>query len=303
MRNSYVVTIVTLMAGIAIGYLLRGFLQPAPTAPLPMTTSSTQTTPSPAAMTQSLSRSDIAELTANADGGVSVGSDRTRPVIANTNLVGNGQVNSEMFARLRQRAVDTERAGLQDFFDLYGIPDERADAIVNELSARRREIRQRVYAEQQAAGVTVFDGTLADDEIDQLEREVFGEYYDGYQEYKPKQYAHQAVSQFSSQLAQPLDFTVRTQISDIVYSARLRQQANSAPPTSVTTNAGVGLTLEQMQYQQQQAQERHDDILGQTERILTREQQQAFVDHLARQREMNELGMRMMELRNQQRNR
>ena len=217
------------------------------------------------------------------------------------NSATEGETLGEFFlnnaARRNQRAVSYAERSLADFFELYGIDDARAEQMIEELVGLRREQTMAGIRQERDGTGSTLDRAEQQAAFAEIEREVFGEYYDAYQSYKPKENIYAQILAFSDVLDQPLPISTRQQLADIVYEAQTQQALNAgqttAPQGFVRSRPNVSTLRDGLQ----RTIERHDVILDQTERLLTRSQQQAFEERLARQREMTELSIRMMELR------
>ncbi|MEL7298230.1 MAG: hypothetical protein AAGJ86_11255 [Pseudomonadota bacterium] len=200
-------------------------------------------------------------------------------------------------SRRNQRAVSYAERSLADFFELYGIDDARAEQMIEELVTLRREQTMAWIRQERDGNGPTLNSAEQQAAFAEIEREVFGEYYDAYQSYKPKENIYAQILAFSDVLDQPLPISTRQQLADIIYDAQTQQALNAgqtaAPQGFVRSQPNINTMRDGLQ----RAIERHDMILDQTERLLTRSQQQAFEERLARQREMTELSIRMMELR------
>lgn len=297
MRNSKMVMLVTLLAGFSIGYLARAMTHGGTAAVADNMRSVSAVDGAP--------RKDAPARPAQTTGGVTTAprmseqSSASEPpisVAADTTTAQEMSANrTAMEDRQRKRYVAGQRRQLQDFFELYGIDEARATQITEALANVQFKV-EREFSDASRNGQKLPFSYITDAMSD-AEPEIFGEYYDAYQQYKPKQRAHVTVNNFSARLEQPLDLSTKQQLADIHFDARNRQNELNGPITErAKTPDGRVDTVALTREQHRLAIERHQDILSRSARILNDEQQQALAERLALQEEFLSLNARTSEV-------
>lgn len=239
MRNLTIAVAVTALIAFPLGYLARWAVEPAPSVP---NNNETLAVPEhaddPAARAQAKVRAEpndaIVPLTASLEREEVLTTTRSSP---------------------RASYIKYKRDRLGDFFLINGIGAERAEQIIQELIDADHYIVQKQdamldrhtaeNAELIAQGGVVRISRTAEEkaelkaEQETRYRQIFGEYYEAYEEYDRSYSQRRVVTTFSSRLPEPLDSAVKETLVRIMYDEHSRLESE---PESESAGSGAHLT-------------------------------------------------------------
>ena len=220
MRNLSISVAVTALIAFSLGYFARGAVERTPnisedTEKLAVH----ENTESPATQAQTIVRTDP--------------NDANTPLTANSD---HESVFTSTRSTPRTSYVKNKRDRLRDFFLINGVSHERTEQIIQDLVDADHYIVQKQNAvfdrhraeraELIAQGGEVEINATAEEkaelkaEQETLYRQVFGEYYEAYEEYRHSYPQRRLVGTFSSSLQEPLEYVAKETVVQIMYEER-----------------------------------------------------------------------------------
>ena len=235
MKNLSITVAVTALIAFSLGYFARG-----PVERTPNISKDTEKltvpehTESPATQAQTIVRADP--------------SDANSPVAPKFDL--EAAISSTRSGP-RASYEKSSRERLGDFFLINGIGAERAEQIIQDLVdadryivQKQNEIVDRLTAEnaeliaqggKAASSSTPEERSEFEAERETLYRQVFGEYYEAYEEYRGSYPQRSVVGTFSSSLQEPLEYVAKETIIQIMH-----EEISSFRSELVRVSAGSG---------------------------------------------------------------
>ncbi len=198
----------------------------------------------------------------------------------------------------RAPRVRRKRDRLGDFFVINGIGSERAEQIIQDLVDADHYIVQKqnamydrhtaekaeLIAQGGVVGISLTAGESVELKAEQemLYRQIFGEYYEAHEEYRRSHVQRLVVGSFSSNLPEPLDYTTRETMVQIMYEENSRfvseLESESAESGERVASAAQGWEGEKDKHQKHLVAKRafYDRVMDRTTAYLTASQSEQF---------------------------
>ncbi len=282
MKSLSITIAVTALIAFSLGFFVRGTIERTPNiSKNPMDSTVRARTESPVLQEQTMTRADPSE-------GYTPG----------TASLDHKEVFTTTRSSPRAPRVKRVRDRLKDFFVINGIGSERAEQIIQELVDADHYIVQKqnaMYDRHEAdmadliAQGGVVEISLTPEERAELSAEqemlhlqIFGEYYEVYEEYRRSHVQRLVVGSFSSNLPEPLDYTTREMIVQIMYEENSRfvseLQSESAGSDEHVASTAQEWEGEKDQHQKHLVAKRafYDRVMNRTKAYLTASQAEQF---------------------------
>ena len=282
MKNLSNTVAVTALIAFSLGYIARGPVERAPNISTDREESAVREhTESPKAPAQTEVRADPN----SANGPVSPSPENVAV------LTSTSSTPRAAFAR-------NKRDMLGDFFLINGIGTNRAEQIIQELIDAEHHLAEEgnamldraaaQKAELIAQGEVVRVTHSAEEkaelnaERESLYRQVFGEYYEAHEAYRRSYPQRRVVRTFSARLEEPLEYTAKETLVQIMYEEHSRfvsEPANASAESGVQlTTTPQGLDAEKEEYHEQllAKQSFNERVLDRTKAYLTHSQFEQF---------------------------
>ncbi len=239
MKNLSITVAVTALIAFSLGYFARGLVERTPNISRdPEKVTVREQTEIPATQVQTIVRTDPAN--ANAPSAASLD---------------HAAVITSTRSSPRASYVKNKSDRLGDFFLINGIGSDRAEQIIQDLVDADHYVAQKGnamidrHSVEKAeliaqGGVVAVTHTAAEKaelkaEQETLYRQVFGEFYEAYEEYRRSYSQRRLVGTFSSNLPEPLEYTARETMVQIMYEENSRFVSGLE---SASAGSGVDLT-------------------------------------------------------------
>ena len=281
MKNLIITMAVTALVAFSLGYFVRGAVE---------------RTPDILSITEELASREHSEVP-KTQAQIVVGSeqnDADAPFATNLNQepeIPNVRSNSRAFFMKK-------RLGDGDFFLLNDIGSERAEQIVQGLvdadlyiERKRKAMSDRHVADSaepiaeedlDRIILTAEEKVELDTEKDALYRQVLDEYYEAYERFLRPHVQRLVVGSFSSKLPEPLDYTTRETMVQIMYEENARflaeLKSESAMPGVPVTTTPQEWAAEKEKYDKHIVVKRafYDRVMDRTTAYLTASQAEQF---------------------------
>jgi len=239
MKNLTITVAVIALIAFSLGYFARGAVERTPNISKdPEELTVREHIESPAVQAQTIVRADPSDASALS--------------IENLDY---GDVLTTTHSSPRASYVKYKRERYGDFFVINGIGPERAEQIIQDLIDANHYIVQKQdamidhhtaeEAELIAQGGVVQINPTAEEKADlkaekeTLYRQIFGEYYEAYEEYNRSYPQRRVVGTFSSGLPEPLEYAAKEAVVQIMYE---EQSKLNSKRRSVSAGSGADLT-------------------------------------------------------------
>jgi hypothetical protein len=282
MKNLSITVAVTALVAFSLGYIARGPVERAPSISKDSEELTIrEDTDGPAAQAHTIVRADPSDVNA--------------PSIASLDY---GAVLTTTHSSPRAPRVRRKRDRLGDFFVINGIGSERAEQIIQDLVDADHYIVQKqdamidrhtakkaeLIAQGGVVGISLTAGESAELKAEQetLYRQIFGEYYEAHEEYRRSHVQRLVVGSFSSNLPEPLDYTTRETMVQIMYEENSRfvseLESETAGSGVRVTSTPQGWEAEKDKYHKQLDAKRtfYDRVMDRTTPYLTASQSEQF---------------------------
>lgn len=282
MKNLSITVAVTAMIAFSLGYFARGALELTPNDSKDSEKLTVREhTESPATQAQTIARAEPADVNASfadsLDYEAVITSTRSSP---------------------RAPYIERKRDRLGDFFVINGIGSERAEQIIqglvdadhyivqkqNAMIDRHTAEKAELIAQGGVVGISATAEEKAELKAEQetLYRQIFGEYYEAHEEYRRSHVQRLVVGSFSSNLPEPLDYTTRETMVQIMYEENSRfvseLESESAGSGVRVTSTPQGWEAEKDKYHKHLVAKRafYDRVMDRTTAYLTASQSEQF---------------------------
>lgn len=282
MKKLSITVAVTALIAFCLGYFARGAVDHSPSISKdPENSAVREHSEGPAAQAQTMVRADP--------------NDGNAPSTANLDY---GEVFTTTSSSPRAPRVRRKRDRLGDFFVINGIGSQRAEQIIQDLVDADHYIVQKqntmmdrhtlekaeLIAQGGLVGISLTAGESAELKAEQetLYRQIFGEYYEAHEEYRRSHVQRLVVGSFSSNLPEPLDYTTRETMVQIMYEENSRfvseLENESAGSSERITSTAQGWEAEKDNYQKHLVAKRafYDRVMDRTTAYLTASQSEQF---------------------------
>ncbi len=222
MKSLSITIVVTALIAFSLGYFARGTIEDTPNKSNNSVESTVRThTESPAPQEQTMVRADPI--------------DGHAPRIESLD---RAEVFTTTRTSPRAPRVKRVRDRLGDFFVINGIGSERAEQIIQDLVDADHHIVEKqnamydrhtaekaeLIAQGGLVGISLTAGESEELKAEQerLHRQVFGEFYEAHEEYRRSHVQRLIIGSYSSGLPEPLDYTTRETMIQIMYEENSR---------------------------------------------------------------------------------
>lgn len=252
MKNSPVIVAVVAIAAFSLGYYWRGSDEGPADVPVDTEEPAVREYPELSEAMQPIQSQPVS-------------SDASSPLVAESD---RETVMTSTRSSPRLVYVENKRRRLEEFFEINGIDSERAEQIIQDLVDADHYIVQVqnamydrhtaeeadsiAHGDQVTINLTPEERAELRSEQEELYQEIFGEYYEAHNAYQRTYPQRQVVGALASRLDEPLSYSARETMVQILYEERSRLESQLANSTEQsgdqTASASSNWDAERTQY-------------------------------------------------------
>ena len=278
MKSLSITIVVTALIAFSLGYYVRGAIDNSPNnSNNPLESTVREHTESRAPQEQTMVRADPIDEHAS-----------------RTESLDRAEVFTTTRTSPRAPRVKRVRDRLGDFFVINGIGSERAEQIIqdlvdadhyivekqNTMYDRHTAEKAELIAQGEIVGISLTAGESEElsAEQERLHRQVFGEFYEAHEEFRRSHVQRLVVGSFSSNLPEPLDYTTRETMVQIMYEENSRflsdLESESAESGEHVASSAQGWEADKDKHQKHLVAKRafYDRVMNRTAAYLTASQ-------------------------------